>query len=82
MVRTYRKYITNPLVRKDIESDAKVKGTPEGKKGKPCTRPEQLGHDVQTSGEYEYCLGCGRCTKATHIESARRIFWRRATCKP
>eukprot|EP00972_Heterocapsa_arctica_P064194 9472756-Heterocapsa_arctica.AAC.1 len=32
MVRTYKRYITNPLVRKDIESDAKIKGAPEGTK--------------------------------------------------
>eukprot|EP00972_Heterocapsa_arctica_P042433 6253797-Heterocapsa_arctica.AAC.1 len=68
MIRTYKKYITNPLVRKDIESNAKIKGTREGKKGRPCIRPEQLGRDVKTSGQFEYCLGCGRSTKATHIE--------------
>eukprot|EP00972_Heterocapsa_arctica_P002701 400109-Heterocapsa_arctica.AAC.1 len=53
-----------------------------GKKNRPGIRPEQLGHDVKTRGEYEVCLGCGRSTKATHIESVRRIFWRRVTCKP
>eukprot|EP00972_Heterocapsa_arctica_P010311 1514976-Heterocapsa_arctica.AAC.1 len=59
MMRTYIKYIVNPLARKDIERNAKVKGKPEGKKGRPCIMPEQLGHEVQASGEYEYCLGCG-----------------------
>eukprot|EP00972_Heterocapsa_arctica_P003816 568604-Heterocapsa_arctica.AAC.1 len=41
-----------------------------------------MGHDVQISGEYEYCLGCGRTTKAKHSASAKSVFWRRVLCKP
>eukprot|EP00972_Heterocapsa_arctica_P013733 2025741-Heterocapsa_arctica.AAC.1 len=41
-----------------------------------------MGHEVQTSGEYEYCLGCGTETKAQHSTSAKRICWRRQYCKP
>eukprot|EP00972_Heterocapsa_arctica_P025332 3731413-Heterocapsa_arctica.AAC.1 len=44
--------------------------------------PDQLGHEVQASGEYEYCIGCGRRAKATHIESARIIIRRRVACEP
>eukprot|EP00972_Heterocapsa_arctica_P109262 16089466-Heterocapsa_arctica.AAC.1 len=60
-------------------TNAKIKRTPARTKGRPCIRLEQLGHDVDKVGN---CLGCGESTKATHIESARRIFWRRVTCKP
>eukprot|EP00972_Heterocapsa_arctica_P019145 2826609-Heterocapsa_arctica.AAC.1 len=59
-----------------------MKGTPTGKKGRQIIRPEQLGHDVQISGKYEYSLGCGRSTQATHIQSANIVFWRRQLCKP
>eukprot|EP00972_Heterocapsa_arctica_P115004 16445561-Heterocapsa_arctica.AAC.1 len=41
-----------------------------------------MGHELQTSGGYEYCLGCGRETKAKHSTSATLIFWRRQYCKP
>eukprot|EP00972_Heterocapsa_arctica_P028606 4208467-Heterocapsa_arctica.AAC.1 len=41
-----------------------------------------MGHEVQTSGDYEYCLGCGIETKAKHSTSANHIFWRRQYCKP
>eukprot|EP00972_Heterocapsa_arctica_P010376 1525438-Heterocapsa_arctica.AAC.1 len=30
----------------------------------------------------EYCLGCGRVTKAKRSASAKLIFWRRELCKP
>eukprot|EP00972_Heterocapsa_arctica_P035598 5238703-Heterocapsa_arctica.AAC.1 len=50
IINTYNTYITNPLVRKDIEMNAKIKGTPSGKKSRPSIRPEQLGHDVKFSG--------------------------------
>eukprot|EP00972_Heterocapsa_arctica_P013384 1970739-Heterocapsa_arctica.AAC.1 len=60
MIRTYKKYITNPLVITDIENNVKIKGTPAWEKGRPCIWPEQLGHHVKISGEFEYCLGCVR----------------------
>eukprot|EP00972_Heterocapsa_arctica_P101664 14980414-Heterocapsa_arctica.AAC.1 len=41
-----------------------------------------MGHEVQTCGDYEYCLGCGRTTKAKHSTSANIVFWRRQHCKP
>eukprot|EP00972_Heterocapsa_arctica_P097941 14450548-Heterocapsa_arctica.AAC.1 len=41
-----------------------------------------MGHEVQTCGDYKYCLGCGRTTKAKHNTSAKRAFWRRQYCKP
>eukprot|EP00972_Heterocapsa_arctica_P067214 9919296-Heterocapsa_arctica.AAC.1 len=44
--------------------------------------PEQLGHDVNICGKYEYCLGWGRNTKAKHIDTAKHVFWRREICTP
>eukprot|EP00972_Heterocapsa_arctica_P095840 14140056-Heterocapsa_arctica.AAC.1 len=41
-----------------------------------------MGHEVQTCGDYEYCLECGRNTKAKHSTSAKIVFWRREYCKP
>eukprot|EP00972_Heterocapsa_arctica_P069139 10216851-Heterocapsa_arctica.AAC.1 len=41
-----------------------------------------MGHEVQTCGDYEYCLGCGRTTKAKHSTSANIVFCRRQYCKP
>eukprot|EP00972_Heterocapsa_arctica_P054681 8058000-Heterocapsa_arctica.AAC.1 len=41
-----------------------------------------MGHEVQTCGDYEYCLGCGRNTKAKRSISATIVFWRREYCKP
>eukprot|EP00972_Heterocapsa_arctica_P000801 112777-Heterocapsa_arctica.AAC.1 len=41
-----------------------------------------MGHEVQTCGDYEYCLGCGCTTKAKHSTSANIVFWRRQYCKP
>eukprot|EP00972_Heterocapsa_arctica_P048405 7137642-Heterocapsa_arctica.AAC.1 len=32
MINTYKTYITNPLVRKDVEANTKMKGPPSGKK--------------------------------------------------
>eukprot|EP00972_Heterocapsa_arctica_P043183 6366784-Heterocapsa_arctica.AAC.1 len=72
MINTYKKYTTNPLVRKHIEINVKIKGTPSGKKGRPSIRPEQLGHDVTISGDFKCCLGCGRSTTATRVERAKR----------
>eukprot|EP00972_Heterocapsa_arctica_P064909 9581553-Heterocapsa_arctica.AAC.1 len=40
-----------------------------------------MGHEVQTCGDYEYYLGCGRNTKAKHSTSAQIVFWRRQYCK-
>eukprot|EP00972_Heterocapsa_arctica_P004310 640554-Heterocapsa_arctica.AAC.1 len=40
-----------------------------------------MGHEVQTCGDYEHCLGCGRNTKAKHSKSANIICWRREYCK-
>eukprot|EP00972_Heterocapsa_arctica_P030958 4552302-Heterocapsa_arctica.AAC.1 len=37
-----------------------------------------MGHIVQTIGDYEYCLGCGRDTRSQE----KRVFWRRNHCKP
>eukprot|EP00972_Heterocapsa_arctica_P111464 16409772-Heterocapsa_arctica.AAC.1 len=82
MMRTYIKYIQHTLVREDALKNKKIKGSPTDKKGRQIIRPEQMGHDVQTSGVYEYCLGCGRETQAKHNLSAKRIFWRRQYCKP
>eukprot|EP00972_Heterocapsa_arctica_P028363 4170364-Heterocapsa_arctica.AAC.1 len=41
-----------------------------------------MGHEVQTCGDYEYCLGCGRTTKAKHSALANIVFWRRQYWKP
>eukprot|EP00972_Heterocapsa_arctica_P102243 15065079-Heterocapsa_arctica.AAC.1 len=64
-------YIKNPLVKEDAEKHKKIKGTKTGAVGRPSILPEQLGHDVKIRGDYEYCLGRGRSTKAKHIESAK-----------
>eukprot|EP00972_Heterocapsa_arctica_P107987 15904959-Heterocapsa_arctica.AAC.1 len=85
-MKTYIKYIKNPLVKEDAEKHTNIKGTKTGAVGRPTILPEQLGHEVQTAstakGEYEYCLKCGKYTKAKHIETAKHIFWRRDICKP
>eukprot|EP00972_Heterocapsa_arctica_P034734 5113810-Heterocapsa_arctica.AAC.1 len=59
----------------------KIKGTPTGTKGRQIIMPEQMGHEVQISGDYEYCRGCGRTTKAKSSTSAKRVFWRRQYCR-
>eukprot|EP00972_Heterocapsa_arctica_P061111 9009652-Heterocapsa_arctica.AAC.1 len=41
-----------------------------------------MGHKVQSCGDYEYCLGCGRNTKAKRSKSANNIFWRSEYWKP
>eukprot|EP00972_Heterocapsa_arctica_P015268 2249503-Heterocapsa_arctica.AAC.1 len=63
MLRNYIKYIQHTLVRGDALKYKKIKGSPTGKKGR---------HEVQTCGDCEYCLGCGRTTKAKHSTSAKR----------
>eukprot|EP00972_Heterocapsa_arctica_P085408 12587625-Heterocapsa_arctica.AAC.1 len=81
-MRTYIKYINNPLVKEDAEKHKNIKGTKTGAVGRPSILPEQLGHDVKICGDYEYCLGCGRSTKAKHIDTAKHVFWRREICNP
>eukprot|EP00972_Heterocapsa_arctica_P045064 6651766-Heterocapsa_arctica.AAC.1 len=76
-MKTYIKYVENPLVKEDAEKHKNIKGTKTGAVGRPSILPEQLGHEVQTHGNYEYCLKCGRCTKAKHIDTAKHVFWRR-----
>eukprot|EP00972_Heterocapsa_arctica_P058414 8617965-Heterocapsa_arctica.AAC.1 len=71
MMFTYLKYIKKPLVRKDSEENKKVKGTETGAVGRPTILPEHLGHEVNICGDTEYCLGCGRSTKAKHIDTAK-----------
>eukprot|EP00972_Heterocapsa_arctica_P074546 11002660-Heterocapsa_arctica.AAC.1 len=82
MIKNYLKYITHPLVRKDVIENKKIKGTPTSIKGRQIITPEQMGHDVEICGEYEYCLGCGRTTKAKHNTTAKRICWRRQQRRP
>eukprot|EP00972_Heterocapsa_arctica_P111197 16371800-Heterocapsa_arctica.AAC.1 len=65
-------YINHPDVRKYALYNKEIKGTPTGTKGRQIIRPEQMGHEVQTCGDYKYCLGCGRSTKAKHRASAKR----------
>eukprot|EP00972_Heterocapsa_arctica_P082314 12130235-Heterocapsa_arctica.AAC.1 len=77
MLRNYIRYIQHTLVREDALKHKKIKGFPTGMKGRQIIRPEQMGHEVQTCDDYEYCLGCGRTTKAKHSTSAKRVFWRR-----
>ncbi len=81
-MKTYIKYIQHTLVREDALKNKKVKGSPTGKKGRPIIRPEQMGQVVQTSGVYEYCLGCGREAQAKQHASTNIIFWRRQFSKP
>eukprot|EP00972_Heterocapsa_arctica_P085873 12655084-Heterocapsa_arctica.AAC.1 len=80
VIYTYTRYINNPLVRKDAEENKKVKGTKTGAVGRPSILPEQVGHEVKICGDFEYCLGCGRSTKAKHIDTAQHVFWRRQIC--
>eukprot|EP00972_Heterocapsa_arctica_P013370 1967491-Heterocapsa_arctica.AAC.1 len=77
MLKTYIKYINNPLVKDDADKHKKIKGTKTGAVGRPTILPEQLGHNVKNHGDYEYCLGCGKYAKAKHIETAKHVFWRR-----
>eukprot|EP00972_Heterocapsa_arctica_P102375 15083394-Heterocapsa_arctica.AAC.1 len=41
-----------------------------------------MGHEFQTCGDYEYCLGCGRNIKAKHSKSANLFYWRSEYRKP
>eukprot|EP00972_Heterocapsa_arctica_P084638 12466599-Heterocapsa_arctica.AAC.2 len=82
MLNNYIRYIQDTLVREDALNNKKIKGSPTGKKGRQIIIPEQMGHEVQTCGDYEYCLGCGRTTKAKHSILANRVCWRRQYCKP
>eukprot|EP00972_Heterocapsa_arctica_P115390 16447478-Heterocapsa_arctica.AAC.1 len=82
MIYTYLTYNNNPLVRNDAEDNTKVKGTNKGAVDRPSILPAQLGHDVKICGDTAYCLGCGRCTKAKHIDTAKHVFWRRQVCAP
>eukprot|EP00972_Heterocapsa_arctica_P041067 6053546-Heterocapsa_arctica.AAC.1 len=41
-----------------------------------------MGQTVQTLKIYEYCLTCGKYTKAKHIDTAKHVFWRRDICTP
>eukprot|EP00972_Heterocapsa_arctica_P027395 4028401-Heterocapsa_arctica.AAC.1 len=50
------------------------KALPGKKNGRQIIRPAQMGHEIQTCGDYEYCLGCGRNTKAKHSTSATKSF--------
>eukprot|EP00972_Heterocapsa_arctica_P065426 9657329-Heterocapsa_arctica.AAC.1 len=52
MMKTYIKYIENPLVKEDAEKHNNIKGTNTGAVGIPSILPEQLGHEVQTHGNY------------------------------
>ncbi len=82
MVKTYIKYIQHTAVREDALNNKKVKGSPTGKKGRQIITPAQMGHKVQTSTDYEYCLDCGRETKTCRSTNDKIIFWRRNYCKP
>eukprot|EP00972_Heterocapsa_arctica_P034875 5133764-Heterocapsa_arctica.AAC.1 len=75
---TYIRYIQHTLVREDALNNEMIKGSPTGKKGRHIIIPEQMGHEVQTCGDYEYCLGCGRTTKAKRSISAQIVQY----CKP
>eukprot|EP00972_Heterocapsa_arctica_P113995 16440166-Heterocapsa_arctica.AAC.1 len=77
MIHTYERYITNRLVRKDVDDNAKVKGTKTGTIGRPNITLEQMGHEVHICGDTEYCLGCGRNANAKHIDTAKHVFWRK-----
>eukprot|EP00972_Heterocapsa_arctica_P082824 12205504-Heterocapsa_arctica.AAC.1 len=70
------------MVKEDAIKHNNIKGTKTGAVGRPSMMPEQLGHYVKIHGDYEYCLGCGRCTKAKHMETAKHVFWRRDICTP
>eukprot|EP00972_Heterocapsa_arctica_P019987 2950153-Heterocapsa_arctica.AAC.1 len=59
------------MVRKDAEENKKVKGTKTGAVGRPTILLEKLGHEVRICGDTEFCLGCGRSTKANHIDTAK-----------
>eukprot|EP00972_Heterocapsa_arctica_P008160 1193067-Heterocapsa_arctica.AAC.1 len=82
MLRNYIRYIQHTFVREDSIKNKQIKGSPTGKKGIQIIRPERMGHEVQTCGDYEYCLGCGQNTKAKRSISAKKVFWRREYCKP
>eukprot|EP00972_Heterocapsa_arctica_P090839 13404047-Heterocapsa_arctica.AAC.1 len=75
MLTNYIRYIQHTLVRGDAPNNKHIKGTPTGKEGRQIIRPELMGHEVQTCGDYEYCLGCGRNAKAKHSTSAKRVLW-------
>eukprot|EP00972_Heterocapsa_arctica_P045916 6775993-Heterocapsa_arctica.AAC.1 len=82
MIYAYLKYIKNFLVNKHAEENKHVKGDKTGAVGRPTILPEQVGHEFRICGDTEYCLGCGRSTKAKHIDIAKHVFWRRQICTP
>eukprot|EP00972_Heterocapsa_arctica_P025761 3790485-Heterocapsa_arctica.AAC.1 len=59
MLNIYISYVQRSLVRADALKNTHIKGTPTGTKGRQIIRPEQMGHEVQTCGDYECCLECG-----------------------
>eukprot|EP00972_Heterocapsa_arctica_P017168 2537980-Heterocapsa_arctica.AAC.1 len=81
-MKTCIKYIKKTCGKRGCGKHKKIKGTKTGAVGRPSSLPEQLGHNVKICGDYEYCLGRGRTTKAKHIDTAKHVFWRREICTP
>eukprot|EP00972_Heterocapsa_arctica_P106269 15655441-Heterocapsa_arctica.AAC.1 len=52
MLINYIIYIQHTLVREGALTNKKIKGSPTGKKGRQIIRPEHMGHEVQTCGDY------------------------------
>eukprot|EP00972_Heterocapsa_arctica_P057921 8545906-Heterocapsa_arctica.AAC.1 len=65
-MKTYIKYIKNPLVKEDAERHTNIKGTNTGAVGRTSILPEQLGHD----------------TKAKHIETAKACVLEKGNMHP
>eukprot|EP00972_Heterocapsa_arctica_P025053 3691216-Heterocapsa_arctica.AAC.1 len=75
MLRNYIRYIQHTLATEDALKNKQIKGSPAG--GRQIIRPEQMGHEGQICGDYDYCLGCGRNNKAKRSILAKRVLWRR-----
>ena len=78
LLATYIRYMGYPKVRQlFVEMRARVSGV-KGARGRPRITPEKRGHAVHEVKGCQYCLGCGRSTKAR----VQRLFWKNQACEP
>ena len=78
ILATYVRYLGYPKVRQSfVDMKVRAPGV-KGARVRPRITPELRGHAVHGAKDCQYCLGCGRSTKAT----AQRLFWKNQACVP
>ena len=78
ILATYVRYLGCPKVRQSfVDMRNRAPGI-RGPRGRPRITPELRGHAVHEVKGCQYCLGCGRSTKA----KAQRLFWKNQSCVP